>query len=655
MRAFPLIFCFFLSLAVWGQTEPTLRKSKKILSENRFLDSRPSDSLTGNFNLGERQNITKTKPITDYLIISQNRDTTYVDTTLTLEKLFKFNVRRKDDFEHLPLANSGQVVNRLSLKSVPLGALPEPGFLAKKDQYFQPQDLSYYHVPTPLTEMFYKTTFNQGQSTDVLITANLSPRLNYAIGYRGHRSLGHYQHSLSGMSQLRITARYENPNGRYRMRLQVANQKIEQQENGGLTATSVDDFLNEVSEFEDRARLSVKFEDAINQFTGKRYLLENDYALLQSQDSIPKPLLRLGYRVQTDSQTHTFDQDTQNDFFGDLHQSTSGISDNIHYATQRHDLYTVFEQSKWGQIEAYASSLRYEYQTQHIADDISLSGSGFALGGKLRFVSKKIETRAQLEQTFDSSQLANKAFIDVVFPDFKGLRVSGGLRWHQYHPGLNYAYYHSAYQDYTWETAFQRSTQTMLYGALKHSKYGTLQAQMIRLDNYAFFEKSLDSDFFRVLPQQWNSSINLLKLRWDARQEVGKFSLQTEMLYQQTTQDNVPLHLPDFVGRATLSYADHWFAKASFVHLGLSAKYFSEYYGDAYNPVLSEFVVQKQRKIGGTPIVEAFFNMKIKQTRLYVRAEHLSALWDGNTKFSSPDYPYRDFILRFGLVWNFFR
>ena len=55
---------------------------------------------------------------------------------------------------------------------------------------FQSDEVHYYHVPTPLTEMYFKTAFEQGQSTDVLITANLSPRLNYAVAYRGIVHLG---------------------------------------------------------------------------------------------------------------------------------------------------------------------------------------------------------------------------------------------------------------------------------------------------------------------------------------------------------------------------------------------------------------------------------------------------------------------------------
>ena len=40
--------------------------------------------------------------IGDYKIISYGRDTTFVDTTLTIKKEYKYNYLRKDDFELMP-------------------------------------------------------------------------------------------------------------------------------------------------------------------------------------------------------------------------------------------------------------------------------------------------------------------------------------------------------------------------------------------------------------------------------------------------------------------------------------------------------------------------------------------------------------------------
>ena len=56
---------------------------------------------------------TKAK-IEDYKIISFERDTTFLDTTLTLKKEYKFNYLRKDNFNLIQFSNIGQTYNTLS-------------------------------------------------------------------------------------------------------------------------------------------------------------------------------------------------------------------------------------------------------------------------------------------------------------------------------------------------------------------------------------------------------------------------------------------------------------------------------------------------------------------------------------------------------------
>ena len=65
--------------------------------------------------------------------------------------------------------------------------------------------------------------------------------------------------------------------------------------------------------------------------------------------------------------------------------------------------------------------------------------------------------------------------------------------------------------------------------------------------------------------------------------------------------------------------------------------------------------MQNRVKIGGTPLLSAFFNAKIQQTRLYLNVDKLNGIFEGNNRLAAPDYPYRDFIVRFGIVWNFFK
>jgi len=91
-----------------------------------------------------------------------------------------------------------------------------------------------------------------------------------------------------------------------------------------------------------------------------------------------------------------------------------------------------------------------------------------------------------------------------------------------------------------------------------------------------------------------------------------------------------------------------------FFQTGFSVKYFSKFYANEYNPAISSFHIQNDRKIGEFPLIDFFANAKIKQTRVFLKVEHFNSTLTGNSFYSSPSYPYRDFIVRFGLVWNFF-
>ena len=62
------------------------------------------DSLTG-------KNLASIK---QYLILKNHSDTTYVDTSLTIKKFYKFNFLRSDNFEKLKFSNLGQTYNSLT-------------------------------------------------------------------------------------------------------------------------------------------------------------------------------------------------------------------------------------------------------------------------------------------------------------------------------------------------------------------------------------------------------------------------------------------------------------------------------------------------------------------------------------------------------------
>jgi hypothetical protein len=124
--------------------------------------------------------------------------------------------------------------------------------------------------------------------------------------------------------------------------------------------------------------------------------------------------------------------------------------------------------------------------------------------------------------------------------------------------------------------------------------------------------------------------------------------------YQKVTQTEQVLNVPDFIVRSSLYFSDHWFQKNLFIQFGVTGSYFTKYFMNDYDPLLSEFYVQTEKEFGDFPRLDFFINAKVRNARIYLKAEHFNSAWTGNNFYSAPNYPYKDFIIRFGLVWNFF-
>ena len=198
----------------------------------------------------------------DYKSITHRKDTVLLDTTLSIQKDYKMNFLRKDLFGWQPLQNQGQVMNPLSYNFVGTDLLPQMGARAKHQNYYQVEDIRSYSVPTPSSQFSYRSGLEQGQFLDSWLTFNSHKRLNVAIAYKGLRSLGSYRNSLSSHVNFRATLSYQSKNQRYQLNAHMSSQNLENQENGGLTPTSLGLFDSNDSEFSDRGRLDVNLENA---------------------------------------------------------------------------------------------------------------------------------------------------------------------------------------------------------------------------------------------------------------------------------------------------------------------------------------------------------------------------------------------------------
>lgn len=162
------------------------------------------------------------------------------------------------------------------------------------------------------------------------------------------------------------------------------------------------------------------------------------------------------------------------------------------------------------------------------------------------------------------------------------------------------------------------------------------------------------ADKLIVKPFQYDKTISYLSVKASKEFKFRDFGLDNTVLFQQVDQSDPILNVPKFTTRNTLYYSNHFFKKALFLQTGVTLNYFSKYKANDYNPLLGEFYIQSQKEIGDFPMMDFFINAKIRTFRVFIKAEHFNSSFSGYNYYTAPNYPYRDFMVRFGVIWNFF-
>ncbi|MCR1025510.1 putative porin [Cellulophaga baltica] len=665
MRYSILVFIILSSASIFSQQDsiPNSKELTSIPKTSKELGKK-KDTVAGE---------EEYKPVvSDYKIVSFYRDTTFVDTTLSIKKEYQYNYLRKDDFELLPFANMGQPYNKLAYNFEPNFFYPKLGAIAKSHNYMEMEDIDYYNVPTPMTDVMFKTVFEEGQFLDILLTFNVSKKFNYAIAYKGFRSYGKYNNSQAEAGNFRTSANYLSENKRYSFRGHIAAQDLINEENGGLSDLE-DQFISGDSDFSDRSRIDVNLTDAESKILGKRYFFENQYKLIKKDNDssvVEKTSLALGHLFNYETKYYQFTQDSQNDFFGEAFVATD-LSDQARLRAFYNQFSAEFYNTTLGRLKVNLNVYNYNYSFNSvlITDTETLrsqlKGDEISIGANYQKSIKGFNVKGDFAYnlTGDLTGSILNAEASYVLGDV--LSLGAKLHSSSRMPNFNYLLYQSDYSNYNWDNSgtFDKIKTNSLEFNLDAKFLGSLSAKFTTLDNYTYFavdpsvtvlETESENQFIK--PFQETSSVNYIKVKYTKEFKLGNFALDNTVMYQTVSQSSDVLNVPQFTTRNSLYYSKEVFKKAMYLQTGVIFKYFSSYNMNAYNPLLGELYIQNNQSLGGFPLLDFFINAKVQQTRIYLKAEHFNSSFREKDYdyFSAPDNPYRDFIVRFGVVWNFF-
>ncbi len=641
--------------------------------------------------------------VSDYKIMYLDGTEKVVDTSLSLEGEYTFNFLREDYFEYLPLPNMGEGFNKLGYNFHDQPFTPQMGARVKHFGYFEKEDVPYYEAPSAYTELFFKSTFQQGQFLDTSLAINTSPKFNIAVSFRGFRSLGKYVSALSRSRQFRLSTQYQTFNQRYRLRMHQTTQSLENEVNGGLTNDSVYFFENapnyvEADEsgnpvldedgneqivfydgFLDRNRLGTQIQ-ADNVLEGKRYFMEHRYQMLPLAKDTTVYKMAVGYSASLENKKYKFNQNRPGAYFFENYE-VSNVRDSTSFNTLENKLYIKYKDKALGQfqLDLYHHNWDYTLGPNEYEKDTLLSNQIKAsqLAAQARWQKELfgVTTSAMGYQSLNKDYATQAFTLDIKRPLVKDILLGASYKYRSQPLNFNFYLAESDYKMYNWDNTHLENQQFNTRSVfISHPKWGRIQGEWTSIDNFTFLNNTTRlrdlNKKFSVEVLQTDKKIDYFKARLDQRIDFGNFSWVNNVQYQKVNQEEDPdailsgpiaLNVPEWLIRSTLMLTSSIFNKALFFQTGATFVFFTDYYSDQYNPLLAEFVTQNNTKIGEYPRVDFFFNAKIKSSRIFLKLENISApiehLIDVDTPYdyyAAPFVPYRDFSIRFGLIWNFF-
>jgi len=429
-------------------------------------------------------------------------------------------------------------------------------------------------------------------------------------------------------------------------------------ENGGLTEMSIALFKANNPEFEDRGRLDVNFEDGENKLEGLRFFGIQEYELIRKRDSVDYSVLTIGNTISYEDRFYEYRQNEPYEGFGE-----SYLVSNLKKTTKFEDFQikgsATLDNSIIGKVSAFIGYTDYNYGYNSVLelDDGRITNR---LKGNL------VQAGASYQKEYRGFMLFGNGAINIS-GDLDANYILGGASYqldenngvkavvkiHSVAPNFNFLLYQSDYINYNWQNDFENVKTQELMFEIVSTKLLNASVTYTGIDDYTYF--TIEEGNTTPTPQQFAERVDYLKVKAEREFKYGKFALMNTIMFQQAVSGEEVFNVPQFITRQSLYFQDELFNKALFLQTGVNFKYFSSYNMNAYDPVLAEFYVQNGEELGGFPLVDIFINAKIRQTRIYFKYEHINQLFNStNNHFSAPGYPYRDAVIRFGLVWNFF-
>lgn len=603
---------------------------------------------------GKKDSLKIFKPtIQDYQYQTQFSEKKVFDTVMTFDKTYIFSqYNNRDNFGRVQFANIGAGFNPLSYEVNAEGNL---SLLPTNKSYgiLGVNDIRYYDVKTPTATFIYHTAMRNGAALQSTYTQNIGKRFNFAVEYMGLRSQGFYRNSLAANNNTLFSGHYTSKSGNYELFTHYLHQNVNNQENGGIADNDLFQSGNSES---NKENAQVNLASSSSQFSYRRYYLSHQFTPFNSE----KFPFRIRHTLSNQGNKYYYFQDAlENYWYTTTSQIVTGFSPSTKkYSNNFSNTVSLVLDNEKIKLDAGVRYQMLKFGLNEI--DLPLVDVPAELKenrlGAVGNLQVKLFDKFQLNSFLEFSngtQFGNylKTTNNIKFEPIKDYFVNAKVNFQSVYPSFNYLANSSAYRRFNYYLQDAKNQAVTEIGGSVNLKWfkSELFANYFRIDNYTYFDSS-------ATPRQSDNSLNISQIGGDATLSYGKFHLNTRVQFQSALTNKELLPMPSFIGRANIFFQSRAFKNAAEIQAGIKVYYFSKFASREYFPILNEYILPTANSfsIGGQPIADLYFNMKVKKMFFFIEGQQIGTLISYNKAYAFPSYPVYDFRLNIGIVWYLF-
>jgi hypothetical protein len=576
-----------------------------------------------------------------------------------IRNFHRYNFVQANDYLYQDLGNIGMAIRPIFYQAPPVIGVRSG--VDAYDLYWATEEIEYYDTKSPYSNMNVVLGGRGRSMTRASFSRNINPRWNFGINYRGMfvdkqvpQRTGKGDR-VTRSNYYDIYTAYNTKDSVYRIFMNYQRIFHRVEESGGVRLGTGDTTLPYPQHyFQENAKVWLNDAESND--------LRMNFHFSQT--------LKAGTALQL---YHTFDRYRQHAKFLDVYKNdkdffpyTNIEDDSAHDVTMfktvrneagiKGNLLKLFYN---GYVAIRHYSMTYNHWYQDSIANLAKTDPNVATPlGNEKYIGGRMELNIDSVGLINGCLEVNTDGNFVVDGTIRSRWFQASIRQMKYKPTfMNQSYVGMHHQ---WMQKFSDVESSQISGNIIYkSKVLNLYPGLTftRLKNYVYFEHLNAADTMRSSPVQSSGNHVVFSPEFNGTLTLFRhYTLSTQTIYTSFIENaDSALRAPQLMMTTQIAYSNIHFNGNLDMQAGIDVHWKSGYFAPAYDPASRQFYNQHTFETTSFPIIDVFFNAKIKRGRVFLKYNNLLQTFTPlNGYFATPYYPGQRNVIDFGFDWSFY-